>query len=365
MTAPVGGIPPVEYADSDGLNIAYQVVGSGPVDIVLVPGFISHIEYAWHEPSLSRFMRKLSAFARVICFDKRGMGLSDRDPGVASPTLEQRVEDIRAVLDAAGSRSAGLLAWSEGGPASIQFAHTYPDRAAALILIATTARFTTEADYPEGVPLNVLTIFIETLRDEWGSGIGFELHAPSRATDARTRAWWASYQRLAASPGAVEASMRMQIDVDVRKLLPEITQPALVVHQTQDMVVPVECGRHLAAHIPGAVLLEQSGEDHLYWLGDQDEVLDAIRRLMAETPGGVDLMSRRRPRHRSKAGWESLTEREVDVIRLISVGLTDRQIGERLFVSPRTVSTHVTHVLAKLDLRGRVELAAEASRHYF
>ena len=362
MTSPVGGVPAVRYAPNGDLQIAYQVLGDGPLDVVLVPGFISHIEYAWHEPRLNRFLRQLSGFARIICFDKRGMGMSDRDVHSLTPTLDQRADDIASVMDAAGSTSAALLGWSEGGPSSIHFAHDHPDRTLALILIATTPRFTADVTFPEGVPLEVMEIFIDTLRSEWGTGVAFELHAPTLANDENARAWWGSFQRLASTPSAVEASLRMHLDVDVRKLLTEITVPTLVVHQTHDMVIPVECGRFLAVHIDGAELLERSGEDHLYWLGNQDETLDAIRSLLARLPGGAAPGSGRRAQRRPRFGWESLTEAELGIVELLTHGLTNRQIGERLYISPRTVQTHVAHVLAKLGLTRRAEVAVAALR---
>lgn len=356
-------VPPIRYATSaDDLKLAYQVFGDGPVDVVLVPGFISHIEYSWQEPLLARFYERLADFARVIMFDKRGMGHSDRDPRRTTPTLEQRIADIASVLDAAASSSAAILAWSEGGPAAVAFAHKCPTRTDALLLIETTPRFSADDDFPAGVPREVLETFIDTLETDWGSGVGYELYAPSLADDNRTRAWWGSYQRFAATPGAVAASLRMHLDVDVRPLLPTLELPTLVFHRTNDMVIPVECGRYLGTHIPGAHFVEAAGEDHMYWVGDQDELLAAVRACLADTPAGRSLAGRRRPHRTDRFGWESLTATELDVARLVAIGLTNQQIGQRLHVSPRTVQTHVTHILAKLSLRRRTEIAMETAR---
>jgi pimeloyl-ACP methyl ester carboxylesterase/DNA-binding CsgD family transcriptional regulator len=354
--------PDTRYARSGDLNIAYQVFGEGPVDLVLVPGFISHVEYAWQEPSLARFLRKLSVFSRVIAFDKRGMGLSDRDVPEETPTLAQRIEDVAAVMAATGSTRAALLAWSEGGPMSILFAATHPDRVAALVLIGTTARFSQAEDYPEGIPRELLELAVEAWREEWGTGVGLELYAPSVADDERTRSWWAAYQRFAASPGAVAASLRMHLDVDVRAFLPRIAAPTLVIHRVDDMLVPVTCGRYAAERISGARYLELPGSDHLYWLGNQDETVDEIRRFLAGTPDGAAIRELRRRRRRPSSGWESLTEAELDVVRLIAAGLTNRQIAGRLFVSPRTVQSHVAHIFTKLGVSRRSEIAAQASR---
>ena len=357
-----GPVPTTRYARSGDLNIAYQVFGAGPPDIVLVPGFISHVEFAWHEPLLARFLRKLSAFTRVIAFDKRGMGLSDRDPRRETPSLAERTDDIAAVMDAAGCPRAALLAWSEGGPASLLFAHSAPERVAALMLVGTTVRFTAGADFPEGIPRDMLELFIDTMRQDWGTGVGFELYAPSMADDERMRSWWASYQRFASSPGAVAASLRMHLDIDVRHLLPDIAVPTLIIHRTHDMLVPVECARFTAARIPGAQYIELPGEDHMYWLGDQDGTLSAMKDFLAATPEGAPIAALRQSRRRPAVGWESLTEAEMDVVRLVTAGMTNRQIAARLFLSPRTIQTHVSHVMRKLGIARRSEIAAETSR---
>ncbi len=360
MTRPGSTTPAVRYADSGGVHIAYQVFGDGPVDLVLVPGFVSHIEYSWQEPLLARFLRLLSGFARVIAFDKRGMGLSDRDPDGATPDLSQRVRDVVAVLDAVGSPRAALLAWSEGGPTAISFAHTCPERASSLVLLETTARFLEAPGYPEGVPPEVLDVFIDTMRSDWGTGVGFDLYAPSLSDDTRARAWWASYQRYAATPGAVAASLRLQVDIDVRDLLPRLRLPVLVFHRPGDMVVPVECGQYLARHIPGATLVEPPGEDHMYWVGHQDDTIERIRSFLAATPDGAALATMRRTQTRARVGWESLTRAELDIAALVAEGMSNAQIAARLTISPRTVQSHLRHIQAKLDARNRSEIAAHA-----
>lgn len=354
--------PETRYALSGGVNIAYQVFGTGPLDIVLVPGFISHVEFAWQEPLLARFLRKLSVFTRVIAFDKRGMGLSDRDPRRETPSLAERMDDIAAVMDAASSPRAVLLAWSEGGPTSLLFTRRWPARVAALVLLGTAPRFSAADDFPEGVPRDFIELFIETMRQGWGTGVGFELYAPSMADDAQMRSWWASYQRFSSSPGAVSASLRMHLDVDVRSVLPGLTAPVLVVHRTHDMMVPVESARYTAARIAGAHYLEQPGDDHMYWLGDQDGTLSAIRQFLAATPDGAPIAALRQSRGRPAAGWESLTEAELDIVRLVTTGMTNRQIAARLYLSPRTIQTHVSHIMGKLGVARRSAIAAEASR---
>ena len=163
--------PETRYAKSGSLNIAFSTCGDGPLDLLMVPGFISHLEYAWREPSLARFLRKLSSFMRVIMFDKRGMGLSDRLPSGRTPTLEERMDDARAVLDAAGATRVVLFAWSEGGPLSIRIAAADPGRVAALVLVGTTPRFRSGPDFPEGAPQEILEMAIEAWEEEWGTGV--------------------------------------------------------------------------------------------------------------------------------------------------------------------------------------------------
>jgi pimeloyl-ACP methyl ester carboxylesterase/DNA-binding CsgD family transcriptional regulator len=353
--------PETRYADSDGIAIAYRVFGRGPVDVVMVPGFISHVEYAWEEPVFARFLRKLSAFSRVIMFDKRGMGLSDPNPSGRTPTLAERIDDIRAVMDAAGSERAAMFAWSEGGPTAVELAYVDPGRVLALILVGTTARFTEDEGY-DALPRDLVALAIEVWRAEWGSGVGLELYGPSVADDPRMRRWWAGYQRLAASPGAVSDSLRMHLNVDVRGRLSHIRAPTLILHRVDDMLLPVTCARYMATHISGASFIEMRGNDHMYWLGDQEEVLTAVRSFLSGTPEGTDIKRIRQRRGRASFGWESLTEAELDVVRLVAEGFTNEDIGRRLHKSPRTVQTQLRQVGTKLGVRRRAEIVAEATR---
>jgi pimeloyl-ACP methyl ester carboxylesterase/DNA-binding CsgD family transcriptional regulator len=335
--------PETRYAKSGSLSIAFSTCGDGPLDLLMVPGFISHLEYAWREPSLARFLRKLSSFLRVIMFDKRGMGLSDRLP--------------------AGATRVVLFAWSEGGPLSIRIAAADPGRVAALVLVGTTPRFRSGPDFPEGAPQEILEMAIEAWEEEWGTGVALELYGPSVADDQRVRSWWAAYQRFAATPGAVAATLRLHLAVDVRDFLPHVRAPTLIIHRTDDMLVPVTCARYMAERILGARYVELEGSDHMYWLGDQDEVLYAVKSFLADMVEDAPLeRMKQRRRRRPAAGWESLTDAELDVVRLVAEGLTNREIAARLFVSPRTVQTHLGHVFAKLGLSHRAEVAAETAR---
>ncbi len=266
------------YADSDGTSIAYQVHGEGPLDLVLVPGFVSHVELIWEEPEIARFLRRLTSFARVIVFDKRGQGLSDR-PG-RPPTLEESMDDLRAVLEAAGCGRAAIFGISEGGPVSALFAASYPDRVAALVLYGTWARMLRADDYPSGIEAKSLDGLRKMFREGWGGPVGAELWAPSAAEDPDFRTWWARLLRQGTSPtGAVEL-IDLYREIDVRPVLPTISAPTLVLHRRDDIVVRLPQGRYLADAIPDARLVELDGADHLAWIGDQDALLDEIEEFL-------------------------------------------------------------------------------------
>ena len=272
--------PETRYAKSEDLHIAYQVVGQGPSDLVLVPPFVSHVEHYWDEPLVNRFLTRLASFSRLILFDKRGTGLSDRVAPDRLPTLEQRMDDVRAVMDAAGSERAALFGPSEGGPMSALFAATYPDRTSALILYATFASTIRDASYPWSMDPAERRTVIEAIPQQWGRGTYVDLLAPSLAGDERFRRWWARLERLGASPGAAMALRRMNGQIDIRDTLSVIRVPTLVLHRTGDLDTSIEEGRYLAAHIPGARFVELPGADHLPWAGNQDAILDEVEEFL-------------------------------------------------------------------------------------
>jgi class 3 adenylate cyclase len=274
-------MPETRYArTSDGVSIAYSVVGDGPRDLVWVPGWVSHLEVAWEEPTLARFYERLATFSRLILFDKRGTGLSDRVPESHLPTLETRMDDLRSVCDAVGSDRAALLGMSEGGPLSILFAATYPARTTALILIGGYARRQQTPDYPWGSSSEEFAAFQEEIARGWGGPVGLDARAPSRAADPRFRETWARYLRLGASPAAVAALVEMNAEIDVRSVLPTVRVPTLVLHRTGDRASRVGGGRYVAEHIPGATFVEMPGDDHLPWVGDADRVLEEIEHFL-------------------------------------------------------------------------------------
>jgi pimeloyl-ACP methyl ester carboxylesterase len=272
--------PETKYARSGDVHIAYQVVGEGPLDLVYVRGWVSNLDYAWEEPSYARFINRLASFSRVILFDKRGTGLSDRVSESALPTLEQRMDDVRAVMDAVHSERAALVGVSEGGPMCALFAATYPKRTLALVMYGAYARRMWDVDYPWGTTEEQLETFLEEIERGWGGPVGLARRAPSAVNDERFSQWWASYLRASASPQAVLALVRMNAHVDIRHILPSIRVPTLVIHRQGDLAVNVEQGRHMARAIPDAKYVELPGVDHLPWIGDQDAILDEIEEFL-------------------------------------------------------------------------------------
>jgi pimeloyl-ACP methyl ester carboxylesterase len=258
-----------KYAKNGDVHIAYRVFGNGPRDFILVPGTVSHVELYWELPANEYLLRRLTSFARVIVFDKRGQGLSDR---VADQTLEERAGDVRAVMDAAGSNRATVYGWSEGGQMCLMFAATYPERVSGLVLYGTYASIKAA---PWAVTSEQFARFLAALEKHWGEGILVRVNAPSRVEDKAFVQWFGRLERAVASPSAILALMRANYEIDVRHLLPSIRVPSLILHREGDALVPVEAGRYLARNIPRAKYVELPGADHLLQALDRD-VLDTI-----------------------------------------------------------------------------------------
>jgi class 3 adenylate cyclase len=272
--------PKTEYARSGDLHIAYQVVGEGPLDLVYVPGWVSHVELAWEEPALARFLNRLASFSRLIVFDKRGTGLSDRVPLAELPPLEERMDDLRAVMDAAGSERATLFGFSEGGNLSALFAATYPERTTALILFGSFAKRLRSADYPWAPTAEEREAHYAEVERDWGRGAGLEQYVPSMVHDEPFMRRLGAYFRSAASPGAALALLRMNTQIDIRNVLSAIHVPTLVMHRSRDQSAKVEEARWMANQIPDARFVELAGEDHMPWVGDQDAILDEIQEFV-------------------------------------------------------------------------------------
>jgi class 3 adenylate cyclase len=273
-------MPDTRYARSGGVNLAYQVVGQGSVDLVLLLGWISNVELAWEEPNLRRFLERLTSFSRLILFDKRGTGLSDRVPESELPTLEQRMDDVRAVMDAAGSEQAALFGISEGGPMCILFAATYPDRTVALVTCGTYAKRVWSPDYPWAPTPEERERFYDAIANQWGRELGLDTLAPSMQEDPAIRQWLETYVRRSASPGAALALAKMNTQIDIRNVLTSVNVPTLIMHRSGDKDSKVEEGRYIAERIPGARFVELRGEDHLPWIGDQDTLLDEVEEFL-------------------------------------------------------------------------------------
>ena len=261
-------MPETRYALSGDVNVAYQVMGNGPVDIIMVPGFISHIEFRHELPGYTASLRRLSSFARVVAFDKRGQGLSDRVSD--APSLEQRMDDVRAIMDAIGSQRATLFGHSEGCAMSVLFAATYPERVSGLILFG---------GYVTRRELNIAEILEQRVKF-WGTGAMLKRVAPSLTTDPAAVAQFAKFERLSASPGAVKAFTMLNSQIDVSFILPAVRVPTLVLHNQGDVQVPVEKGRELAACIPDAKLIEYPGGDHMFTTGDVEAALGDIEEFI-------------------------------------------------------------------------------------
>jgi pimeloyl-ACP methyl ester carboxylesterase/DNA-binding CsgD family transcriptional regulator len=333
--------------------VAYQVTGAGPADLVVTPGFISHLDLQWEGVAYRRFVRQLAAFARVIRYDKRGTGLSD--PVAAVPTLEQRADDLAAVLDAAGSSRAVVFGYSEGGPTAIRFALGEPARTLGLVLYGT-------ASMPP--PPEMARRFRDAV-GRWGRGATVAMLAPSLVPGAGQVEAAAALERAAASPAMAAMLVEALVRTDIRSVLPQVAVPTLVIHRRGDLI-KIEHGRYLAQHIPGAEYVELGGDDHLPWAGDTGAVVAAIERFVRRFGGqrrAAQTRAGARPT-RAATGWGSLTEAERITALLAAEGLSNPAIASRLFVSRHTVESHLKHAYAKLGVSSRVELAALVLREH-
>lgn len=345
--------PTTEYARRDGHHVAFQVIGSGPPYLVIVPGLTSHLEIQWEDASYRSFVRRLAKFSAVVRFDKRGTGLSD--PVVALPTLDERVADLAAVIAAAGARRPFRLGYSEGGPIAVRFVASTSELVAGLVLYGTSARN----------PPPWAMARLEAAMGAWGTGASIEVFAPSLAADPGARRARARLERASASPAMARAILGALAISDVRPLLPAIRTPALVVHRTEEFI-PIDEARYLAAHIEGADLVEMPGVDHIPWVGDSDAIVGAIERFVTAHARAEPQAQVGEPRpsapSRPIAGWASLTPKELEVVSLVAAGASNPEIARRLFISRHTVETHVKHIFAKLGVDSRVALAGEALR---
>ena len=275
-------VPATRYAQSGDLSIAYQEFGEGPRDIVFVPGFISHCDLSWETPLLRGIAERLGSFARVITVDTRGTGLSDRTLGFG--TAENRMDDIRAVMDTAGFERSAIIGISEGGPLAVLFAATYPERVTELVLWDTWARVLAAPDYPIGADPSIAQGTVDAICDEWGSGRGLRAVVQRLPEDAETNALLARYERSAATPTGVREVQQRNIEIDVRSALPAVSAPTLVMHRRRDPVIAARFGRYLADHIEGATFVELPGDWHTNGsVGGEDDALDVVEEFLTGT----------------------------------------------------------------------------------
>ena len=325
--------PDTRYARSGDLHIAYQVFGAGSVDLVLVPGFISNLEETWDNPSAARWLQRLGRFARVIAFDKRGTGLSDRVG--SAPSLDERMDDARAVMDAAHSERAVLLGISEGGSLAALFAASHPDRCASLILYGAFARFASWYATEEK-----LAAFYRYVGEKWGTGESVWKYAPSKVDDPGFKKIWARHERVGATPAAAIALMRMNQEIDISGVLSAIRVPTLVIHRTDDIAVSVEGGRFLAQHIPQARLAEFPGADHLPYIGENtDDITDEIEEFVTGSRHVVEadrilttvmltdiVDSTKRASELGDRRWRALLDQHDDLVRQEITRLRGREV---------------------------------------
>lgn len=276
-------LPKTEYAKSGDVHIAYQVIGTGLVDLILVPGWVSNIELAWENLEYSRFMQRLASFSRLIIFDKRGTGLSDRVNESVLPDLEHRMDDVRAVMKAADSDRAALMGVSEGGSMSLLFAATYPKQTIALITAGVFASRIWSQDYPWAPTPEQRQQWFDLIEKDWGGEVDLDVIAPSIADDPQFGKWWSAYLRRSASPAAALTLGKMNTQIDVRDVLSSIQVPTLVLHRVGDKDVNIEEARYIASRIPGAKLVELPGKDHLVFVGDTRTLLDEVEEFLTGT----------------------------------------------------------------------------------
>jgi pimeloyl-ACP methyl ester carboxylesterase len=322
----MAGTPRTRYALSGDAHVAYQVFGEGEVDLVFVPGFVSNIEHYWEMPKVPELLNRMGSFARVILFDKRGTGLSD--PVAGPPPLEQRMDDMQAVMDAAGVERAALFGISEGGPASVLFAATYPERTNALVLYGSTPRFRTDSDISWGADDEQMERVLSEASAHWGDGALLAAFAPSAANDPGMQEVWSRFQRAGASPSMGCAVLAALFEIDVRDILPTIQVPTLILHRTGDLIAPVEGARLMAEKIPNARYVEFEGDDHVPFTGDFTPVMDEMEEFLTGTrrPRQLDRVlatvmftdivdSTKRAADAGDRGWRELLERHDELTR--------------------------------------------------
>jgi pimeloyl-ACP methyl ester carboxylesterase/DNA-binding CsgD family transcriptional regulator len=354
-------LPVTRYARSGDVHIAWQSLGEGPLDLIFVPGWVSHVEASWRFPEVAGFLRTLSRSCRLLVFDKRGTGLSDPMPRAS--TMEERMDDVRAVLDAASVRRAVVFGASEGVSLSVLFAATWPERTLGLVAYGGFAARRRTLDYPWAPSDEARAKLLELVERSWGGPMDLDTLAPSRAKDARFVTRFASYLRQSASPGAAAALLRYNTDVDSRAALAHVAAPALVLHRVADRDARVEEGRYLASRIAGAQLVELPGADHWPFVGDSAALLAEVHRFLQRLPSLPRRPVRRMPKPpRRPPLLSTLTGRQRQILELLAQGRSNREIANLLARSEHTVHRHVANILGQLGVRSRAQAVAMLAR---
>jgi pimeloyl-ACP methyl ester carboxylesterase len=372
-------VPETKYAKSGDVHIAYQVVGDGPVDLVYVPGFVSNVEEVWQEPHARRFHERLASFSRLITFDKRGTGLSDPVPIADLPTLEQRMDDLRAVMDAVGSERAAILGHSEGGVMCILFAATYPERTAALITLGSFAKRIWSEDYPWAPTPEQRELDYADVEQTWGRDLDLNVYAPSMLEDRAFKSWVVGWMRRCASPQAALALLKMNTQADVRDILPSVYVPTLVMNRIGDQDVKVDEARFIAARIPDAKLVELPGADHMMWVGDTEPMLDEIQEFVTgvrpvarqdrvlSTVLFTDIVrSTERAAELGDAAWSRLLERHHAAVRTELSDFRGREVdtaGDGFFATFDGPARAIRCAIAIVDAVGELGLELRAGVH--
>ncbi len=351
-----GVLPEIRYANCGDGYVAYQVVGEGPPDLLVMFAYLTHIEHGWRDPNSARFVARLADMAKVIRFDIRGFGLSD--PLRGRPTLSERMGEMSAVLDAVDSQRVALLGLWEGAHMAIRFAFEHPERVSALVLYASAARLTSAPGYDLQLDRATTEAALLDLVAHWGDAaydLPFQLLAPSKIEDSAFRDWFAELQRLGCSPGRFLENATWALEIDVRDILHAIEVPTLVLHRTGDLLCPIANGRYIAEHIPGAQFVELDGNDHLPMVGDSDAIADAIEAFLTGR-----ISRRRRASHVVPVALREagVTRREFEVLDLVASGATNTAIADELHISIRTVESHISSLFNKLGSDNRAGLIA-------
>ncbi|WP_420628927.1 alpha/beta fold hydrolase [Candidatus Leptofilum sp.] len=344
--------PAIHYVQSGDVHIAYQIIGTGEQAVLFVNGFLSHLDVHWEDEGLARFIMQIATNRRLILFDKRGVGLSDRIG--SPPTLEDTLDDMLMILDTIGCRQVVLFGVSEGAPAAALFAATYPERVEKLILYGAMVKWVREFDYPWALTRNQYNRWLEAMIENWGSPFALHTFAPSNAEDPAFQQWWGKMMRLAATPGSVRDVLGVMRDIDVRAALPHIHVATLVLHRTYDKAVRIEGARWMASQLPNAIFVELEGKDHWWWLGETEALIEAIEQFLQEE---VVEDGKSRP-----VLLDPLTPRELDVLRLLATGYTNQQVADDLVLSVGTVKAYTSKIYNKLGVRNRTQAIAHARK---